>query len=162
MTIVKRIGPNPRPLTRAEALGAELAGDLKREAAAHADVLEAISSGLTRPPGKELRIGASIPIALIRQAFDTSGQAKAITVGRECFIEGTITDDQIIAVAERRATLRGFNDTGITYHNQKCEACRGQGWVARSMQNPMAARPVIDCQTCKGDGFAPPNRGDGP
>ena len=120
----KRIGPNPKPLTRAEALGAELALDIPRNATMQ-DVVN-VRDG--KPIfERELHIGASMPVALIRQAFETGGQAKAITVGRECFIEGTITDAQILAIAQREATLRGFSHSGITFHDQRCVACRGRG-----------------------------------
>ena len=109
MSVPKRPGPNPaaRTLTREEALAAELAYD---------------------PQQIPLRMGASIPVILIRREYETTddkekGLAAALKLGRDIFEAGTITDEQLTKIAKGEATLRGFTDTGITYHDRPCTLC---------------------------------------
>ena len=130
MSITKRTGPNPPPMTREQAVAAEIrAIDAKGE---------------TTP----MRIGASIPVVLIRRDFQEKGLAAALETGRACFYAGSITDEQIAAIAREEATLRGYSDTGISYHDKPCATCGGKG---------KAKKPVNLCSTCEGDGFAPPS-----
>jgi hypothetical protein len=137
----KRRGPNKLPLTHAQAVAAELLEDA-REAAK------------VKIP---MRFGSSIPVVLIRRENDEKGLDAAIKIGHECFIEGTITDAQIVAIALGKATLRGFSNTGITYHDELCATCRGKGKVTRASSNPaMRGFETPPCPTCEGDGFAPP------
>jgi hypothetical protein len=113
----------------------------------------------------EPRIGASLPVGLLRDAYDKTFNAKpmrgkltirdrrahaeevAIELGHQ--ILPGCDDTKILAIATRKATLRGYSDTGITYHDQDCEACGGSG------------DPCARSRTgCRGDGFAPPIEGE--
>jgi hypothetical protein len=145
-----------------------------------ARILNEREAEIGRPKTIPMRIGASIPVAAIRDAYqDTYGVAAArlsivparqihaerekrqaearelarnaaLLVGRGAFMPGAISDEQILAIATGAATLRGWSDTGVTYHDQKCAACGGDGFRAeRRLQHEA-------CATCRGDGFAPP------
>lgn len=90
-----------------------------------------------------MRVGASLPVGLIRDAYREGGKAKAIKVGRECFQDSADGkwDGKIIAIARCEATLRGYTPA-ISYHDEPCATCKGRG--------------DHDCKACRGDGFAPP------
>jgi len=109
-----------------------------------------------------MRIGASAPVGLLREAYNSAldrwrklaakdrksaAETAALEVGRQ-LLPGC-EDAKIIAIASGAATLRGWSDTGITYHDKKCKACRGTG-------NPCARRR----DNCRGDGFDPPQTGE--
>lgn len=112
-----------------------------------------------------IRVGASLPVILIRDAYDKqppktrgkgSAQIDSANLAREqaALVVGhdvipTATDEQIIKIATGNATLRGFSDTGITYHDEPCVNCKGAG-------TPAPTRAI--CRDCNGDGFAPPTR----
>ncbi len=103
--------------------------------------------------GMPMRVGASVPVTLVREAYARGGAQEALEVGRAC-ITG-VADWMIIAIGQGKATLRGWshpgpeyppdrNYPGITYHDKPCAWCKGK----RSMPNT--------CSACAGDGFAPP------
>lgn len=65
-----------------------------------------------------LRINANVPVALIRDAFDSKAVenrkiAAALEMGRN--VVENLTDEQIIKIAKREATLRGTHPGPITY-----------------------------------------------
>lgn len=182
----RRPGPNPKPLTRAEAIAAELAAQepVTIDSITDGQIHAATAKQVKFERDRDIRLGASVPVTLIRRDFEAYGAAKAIATGRECFIEGTITDEQILAIARKVATLRGFSDTGITYHDQRCTTCEGYGEVPlsygearlrarqrvtgldRVLEDRRAAQAAlltgrVRCPDCKGDGFAP-SIGDSP
>lgn len=113
---------------------------------------------------KELRIGASLPVGLIREAYEAPRIARtgrmsetkwrekaALEVGRECLINAA--DERILMIARKEATLRGYSDTGITFHTEKCAGCEGTG---RQHVQGKKTGPGFECKDCRGDGFAPP------
>lgn len=112
---------------------------------------------------KEIRIGASLPVGLIREAYESPKIARrrgmtetqwreraALEVGHECL---HTTDDKILMIARKEATLRGYSNTGVTFHTTKCAACEGEG---RQHVGGKKTGPGFECRECKGDGFAPP------
>lgn len=100
--------------------------------------------GTTQP----IRIGASIPVSILRERFLDTGVNHVIKIGREMFGDG-LTDAQLVAIARKEATLRGFTPT-LTYHDKRCETCGGRGY---NETNNLQSEP---CASCGGDGFAPP------
>jgi hypothetical protein len=69
---------------------------------------------------KEIRnIPAGPDYDIMRAALYKGAEIRTIALARDLFrdTEGTLTTDQVIAVASRGSTLRGFSHTGITYHN---------------------------------------------
>lgn len=136
-------------------------------------VLDANASGF-EPDERGVRIGASIPVSLIRGAYDravdgaptnrhsaaqvvAAAERAALEVGRKCFGDAdpddSTYDAQILAIARREATLRGTTPH-ITYHDEKCERCGGTGELRAEGKRDR-------CVTCLGDGFAPANEGRG-
>lgn len=140
-----------------------------------------LEGGAFRP----LRIGASMPVRMLREAYqdarDTAisrfnlheskqetaarrrnaiaaGERAALTVGRNLFPDRdgdsndviAERDRKVLAIAKKQATLRGWNDTGLSFHEVPCEACKGDGYrPERKTQHEL-------CDQCGGDGFAPP------
>jgi hypothetical protein len=69
---------------------------------------------------KEIRnIPAGPDHDMDRALIHVQAENAAVALARDLFhdTEGTLTTDQVIAVASRGSTLRGFSHTGITYHN---------------------------------------------
>lgn len=106
---------------------------------------------------RPLRIGASAPVGLLREEYakalerwrklaskdrHAAAETAALEVGRQ-LLPGC-EDAKIIAIAKGDATLRGWSDTGISYHDVKCKACKGTG-------NPCSRKR----DNCRGDGFEP-------
>lgn len=111
-------------------------------------------------PSQPIRIGASIPVSMLREKFLAGGGlAPVIKLGREIFGDD-LTDAQIIAISGKEATLRGFTPT-LTYHDQPCATCRGLGFLTSHGEpgRQISRRELSNdpsCPTCGGDGFAPP------
>lgn len=84
---------------------------------------------------REMRIGASLPLRLIRADYQIEGISKALDTGRACFTnkDGTcgLTDAQILAIAREEATLRGWSPPGVDYCDKPCETCKGKGKVQK-------------------------------
>jgi hypothetical protein len=96
-----------------------------------------------------LAIGAGMIVRHLQWVREGQGSAAAIKEGRAMFTtedsDGPgLTDTQIDRIAAGHATLRGYSDLGISYHETKCNACRGR------------LPAVRDCKVCEGDGFDPP------
>lgn len=111
--------------------------------------------GATQP----IKIGASIPVSMLREKFLTNGTSAVLKLGRELFGDA-LTDAQIVAIGRREATLRGFTPT-LTYHDKPCVTCRGLGFFTSHGEpgRQISRRELSDdpsCPTCGGDGFAPP------
>jgi hypothetical protein len=64
-------------------------------------------------------VPSSLDYDIVRTTYRKLAENAAITLARDLLrdTEGTLTTDQIIAVANRGSTLRGYTHTGITYHN---------------------------------------------
>lgn len=93
-----------------------------------------------------------------------AGERAALTIGRNLFPDrdGDTSDmiaerdRKVIVIAKKQATLRGWSDTGLSFHEVPCEACKGDGY--RSDRHVMHE----PCDLCDGDGFAPPVRQPAP
>lgn len=114
--------------------------------AAYTSVLDAESAKLTLVPPSKIKEERD---QRWNRAREMAAQA-AIAEGRKCFAEGAIHDFQIVAIAIGEATLRGWSDTGITFHATKCESCHG----SRLTLDKDDCRQA--CPRCGGDGFEPP------
>jgi|SRR5579859_351526 len=111
-------------------------------------VVDAIGETVMQYSTTPMRVGASMPVHYVRQAFVTGGKKAALSAGHEVLTG--VSDERILAIAQEKATLRGYSDTGITYHDAPCVACLGTGRIHTSPGGPGAR-----CETCCGDGFSP-------
>lgn len=117
---------------------------------------------------KVISIGASMIVSFIREAYEKALDTKASTLRAArmsleyfaetkaieafCELMGAenvarvglpVVSDMARKIGRRQATLRGYTDTGITYHDTPCASCGS---------DPAKA---AGCIACNGDGFAP-------
>lgn len=94
-----------------------------------------------------------------------AGERAALELGRSLFPDRPIfgpemkaaRDRNVIAIAKKQATLRGWSDGGdagggFSFHDEPCEACKGDGY------RPERKNQHEVCDQCRGDGFSPPLR----
>lgn len=100
-----------------------------------------------------LTLGAGAVVSVIRETFATRGMLATLDIGHDLLPDAP--DHRILAIAKKKATLRGFSDTGVTYHDVPCSECAGTG---RLTAIGYSSASMIDCSSCSGDGFSPPAR----
>lgn len=92
-----------------------------------------------------LKVGASMIVGYLRRDIQEHGRREMLRFARTIFTDpSVVSDQQIVAIALGRATLRGYSPPGYSYHDTVCETCLGEG-----------------CEICGHDGFAPPVKKEG-
>lgn len=106
------------------------------------------------PSTREMRIGAGWVVHHLRSTFQSDGKDAMIKTARACgFDPDLIADDQLVAIADETATLRGYSPPGFSYHAEACATCKMKGKIT-APDSPTNRQ--VPCPTCEGDGFAPP------